>query len=137
VLLGVTRSGGESANAATVLDQRATHNAGRRMAPLFDRGAAALAAQPMISDFELAPTPAPLSAAVPAPLRPLMIPAALPVATPPGAEPTSVIPLPAARSTAPRSTTSHPSHPPPARKPPSTPHRKSKVDPDGTLDPYR
>jgi serine/threonine-protein kinase len=136
VLLGVTRAGGESADAATVLDDRATRDAGRRPAPLFDHGAAALAAQPMVSDFELPAKPAAPSAGVPAPLRPLMIPVAFPGSIPPpDAEPTSAPPLPAARSTAPRS---HPSpHPTPARKPPSTPHRKSKVDPDGTLDVYR
>jgi eukaryotic-like serine/threonine-protein kinase len=131
VLLGVARTGGESASAA-VIDERPVHGAGSGIVrPVaLDRGAAALAAQPMISDFELIPKSASPSAVdIPVPFP------ALATATP--SEPTPVAPLAAAHATA-RSTASHPSpHPTPARKPPSTPHRRSKLDPDGTLDPYR
>jgi tRNA A-37 threonylcarbamoyl transferase component Bud32 len=133
VLLGVARTGGESASAATVINERAVHVAGGKIVlPVaLDRGAAALAAQPMVSDFELIPKSASPSA-VPLPLQ---FPA-LPATT--RAEPTAGAPLPAVRATASRPSSSHPSpHPTPARKPPSTPHRRSKLDPDGTLDPYR
>jgi len=131
VVLGVARTGGESASAATVVDERAVHGAvGRIVLPVaLDRGAAALAAQSMVSDFELIPKSASPSA-VPMPVR---------FPTPPAptrTEPTAEAPSPAVRAVS--RSTSHPSpHPTPARKPPSTPHRRSKLDPDGTLDPYR
>ena len=103
----------------------------RRMAPVVgpDAGATVtLAAQPMISDIELRPPP-PVDAATPT--RRIALPPRPAVGR---VEPRASAPSHAAHTSHPRSTTSRPA---PSHKSRVAPRQGPKVDPDGTLDPYR
>jgi hypothetical protein len=127
-LFWVSRLDDQAASAATT---GARPVAAGRMAPVAgpDAGAGVtLAAQPMISDVELRPTP-PVDAAVAT--RPIALPP-LPAAA--RVEHRAAAPSHAAHTHTPRPTTSRPA---PSHKSPVAPRQGPKVDPDGTLDPYR
>jgi eukaryotic-like serine/threonine-protein kinase len=127
-LFWISRLDDQAASAATTVTLPA---AARKMAPVVspDAGAAVtLAAQPMISDIELRPSP-PVDAATPP--RPIALPP-LPAAA--RVEPRASAPAHAAHTPPTRSTASRPA---PSHKPPVAPRRGPQVDPDGTLDPYR
>jgi hypothetical protein len=128
-LFWLSRVGDQAASAATAGDASATTAADPELAPpvALNSRALPLAARPVGSDVALREDPA-IDATEPSTqvvLRPI------PVAA--RAEAPTAKPSPA-RATPHRSTASRPT---PARNSPAAPRRRAKLDPDGTLDPYR
>jgi hypothetical protein len=137
MLFWISRVDDRAASAATTMNAAAPpaleREGDRVMAPPAPgaAGGAALpaprpAARPLVSDLEHRPDAAAGSATAQRSHHPS--------AAAPRAEPVSVTPPPTVRATLPRPTASRP---PPARQSPVAPRRGSRVDPDGTFDPYR
>jgi serine/threonine-protein kinase len=138
----VHRGDGQAASAATKVDAGEAREADHKTAPPAPNppahGAPARE-QPIVSDLEKRPTPAIKSAAAVTPLPPRPTPApANPTPTSGPSSPASATP---AAPTRPAGHTSPPHSPPPRATPAPrssvAPHRGIKLDPDGTLDPYR
>jgi serine/threonine-protein kinase len=136
MLFWISRVGDRAASAATTMSPAAIPEVDRVMMPPAPGAAvggaistSSLISRPasrsLVSDLEHRPDGAAGSAATQGLLRP--------IAAAARAELVSVTPSPTVRITSPKPTTSRPA---PARRSPVAPRRGTKVDPDGTFDPY-